>query len=243
MKTLLLTLGILLTIGNQISFANGGAPLDAPKSTANTAPQFFNERIAQEMKKSIGPISKEALMGRWRKVVQGPIGESLGFYQAGGVAEGDNRSALELEFSSNVMNWLPENVGVQLLAVADHLPTIKINPSLIANPIEVRLEGQLAKFKLSYVYKGSYPYVQTEYGHIYDSKYNREASYSLSVTLSLECGLQNDNPNRMICTQKGEYSGEDSRHSYGCDEKEVGLEQLKNSTGISAKFIGFERVQ
>jgi hypothetical protein len=222
MKTLIL----IVSLWSQISFANGGAALDKKEVSKEPEPQYLSERVVGELMKSVGPITADKLIGKWKKVVQGPIDDKLGFFLPTGIKEGTGNDTLTLIFSRTAIDWIPTNVSAQISVESRGFPQASSSnpPVQKNNPGEVTLKGNMASFKLIMTYAIT---IKNNDGTTSESNPSLEMHY--------RCGLQNENPNRMLCTQEHDelYGPNFAFHS-----REFG-----RYSGMEAKFIGFERIQ
>jgi hypothetical protein len=172
------------------------APQAKDKSAEIEAAQieYLNARVADNLIKSIGPINRDQLLGRWRKVVQGPEGNKLGYFKPAGIAAGRNQDVLEIVFSNTDMSWLPQGAGAQLNAALARMPAPAkfsyidamreteitdqhhkswfknksyslLDPELKNSPIEVVLEGDRAKFTASITQQGQYSLTEKWLGY------------------------------------------------------------------------------
>jgi hypothetical protein len=258
MKTLFL---ILTVLGTQNVFAQAPKAGDAPVAVPQEAPVYFNHAIAERIQQSVGPISREQLLGRWRKVIQGPADGKLGYKIDSGIREGAKQEAMEIEFLRADLDWLPKDAGVQLYAVLDKIPqlgevrasnyirnnafnvkTTVSEPTLLTSPVAVALEGERAVFKMAIRYSVSiaYDYGDTErnwLGVAVDVTRHGGVSFTETFDVAYSCGLQDANPDRMICRQEAVL-----RNKGRWQDAELFMKEVA-AVGFKGFTIGFTRVK
>ena len=175
---------------------------------------YVSQRLEQDIINTMQPmdaVEANYALGRWKKVLHGSNKEKVGTINTNGIAEGANKSILELVISKTSLDWFPQEVSTVYAAQLINFPvhtepssSLHINSSSNSEIAGASLSGNTLNFRIRTTYNYSYSYERGTYyfgGYVSGTETIHRDNESYSFSVDYSCALQAGNHNRLICKQ------------------------------------------